>query len=185
MSPRNTAAVLGLLAAMTSPAATQEPSPGSGSRDAVGPPSSVQPRVTVSWTQAPLRDVLRAFAAYSGRSLVAGSGVDGVFVTADIRDQPWDLALQSILASRGLTAEENEAGIIRVSSHAELADREALGPVVTRSYRIGYARASELRATFAALLTSRGSVSVLESANTIVVSDVERVHRVVRRLLGR
>ncbi len=166
-------------------AAAQATPPVPDSRDEVAPTVSSQPRVTLSWTEAPLRDVLRAFAFYSGRSIVAGSGVDGVFVTADIRDEPWDLALQAILESRGLAAEENEEGIIRVASYAELASRERVQPIVTRSYRIAYARAGEMQATLAPLLTERGSVSVLESANTIVVSDVERVHRVVRRLLGR
>lgn len=148
-------------------------------------PVSVMPRITVAWTEAPLRDVLRAFAFYSGRSIVAGSGVDGVFVTADIKDQPWDLALQAILESRGLTATENEQGIIRVVSYVELSSSELVQPIITRSYRISYSRAAELQATIASLLTERGSVSVLESSNTLVVSDVERVHRVVKVLLGR
>ena len=58
-------------------------------------------RISVTWTEAPIRDVLRAFAAYSGRSIVAGNQVTG-FVAADINDQPWDVALQTILSGRGL-----------------------------------------------------------------------------------
>ncbi len=149
------------------------------------PAASAMPSVTQSWTEAPLRDVLRAFAVFSGRSIVAGAGVDGVFVTADIRDQPWDLALQTILESRGLRAIENEQGIIRVESYGATSSRDRVQPVVTRAYRISYSRAAELQATIAPLLSERGSVSVLESTNMLVVSDVERVHRVVKELLGR
>lgn len=141
------------------------------------------PRVTVSWTEAPIQDVLRAFAAHSGRSIVAGSGVEGVFVTADIIDQPWDVALGAILRSRGLWAQEDEHGIIRVDALADLGSRETVEPLVTRTYRVSYARASELQATIAPLLSERGSVSVLESANALVVTDVGRVQRVVAELL--
>ncbi|MDX1495157.1 MAG: hypothetical protein R3253_13900 [Longimicrobiales bacterium] len=141
--------------------------------------------MTLSWTEAPLRDVLRAFAFYSGRSIVVGSGVEDVFVTADIRDQPWDLALQAILESHGLWATENEAGIIRVETYSTLASRELVEPVSVRSYRVAYVRAAELQAAIQSLLSERGSVSVLASSNILVVSDVERVHRVVRELLGR
>ena len=111
--------------------------------------------------------------------------MDGVFVTSDIRDQPWDLALQTILESRGLRAIENEQGIIRVESYGATSSGDRVQPVVTRAYRISYSRAAELQATIAPLLSERGSVSVLESTNMLVVSDVERVHRVVKELLGR
>lgn len=141
------------------------------------------PRITVSWTETPLRDVLRAFAVYSGRSIVGGAGLQEVFVTADIDDQPWDVALAVILRSRGLWAEEDEHGIIRVASLADLESRESVEPLVTRTYRVSYARASELQATLAPLLSERGSVSVLESANTLVVTDIARVQRVVAELL--
>lgn len=171
-----------LLTFLSATAGAQETPPPA---DATTPAVSQMPRVTLSWTEAPLRDVLRAFASYSGRSIVAGGGVEGVFVTADIQDQPWDLALQAILESRGLTATENEAGIIRVEAYSALASRELFERVSVRSYRVSYVRAAELRATIEPLLSERGSVSILESANTLVVSDVERVHRVVRELLGR
>lgn len=147
-------------------------------------PVSKLPRITVSWTEAPLRDVVHAFAAYSGRSIVLGTGAEGVFVTADITDQPWDVALATILRSRGLWAVENEYGIIRVESLADVAAREGLQPIVTRSYRVSFSRAAELQSTIAPLLSERGTVSVVESSNVLVVSDIERVHRVVARLLG-
>jgi len=147
-------------------------------------PRSQLRRISVSWTEAPIRDVLQAFAAFSGRSFVAGTGVDDVFVTADINDQPWDVALETILLSRGLTAVENEHGIIRVDGFGGMAEREAVEPIVTRTYRISYSRVSELQATIAPLLSDRGSVSVVESSNTLVVADIARVQRVVSRLLG-
>ncbi|MBW3671587.1 MAG: PAS domain S-box protein, partial [Acidobacteria bacterium] len=55
-----------------------------------------QPRITVNFQEADIRDVLGSFAEFTGRSIVPGSDVSGA-VTATIRDQPWDVALQTIL----------------------------------------------------------------------------------------
>jgi len=139
-------------------------------------------RISVTWTEAPIHDVLRAFAVFSGMSIVPGVGVDG-FVTADINDQPWDAALRTILSTRGLVATEDEHGIIRVESMESLSSREGFDQLITRSYRISYGRASELQATLGPLLSERGTVSVVESTNTLVISDVARVHLVLVGLL--
>lgn len=146
--------------------------------------SEVAHRISVTWTEAPIRDVLRAFAAYSGRSIVAGSSVTG-FVTADINDQPWDVALQVILSGRGLVAVEDEYGIIRVGDMAAMAAHEAVETLVTRSYRLSYTPAAEVQPAIAAVLSERGSVGIVESTNTLLVTDVARVHAAVARLIGR
>lgn len=149
------------------------------------PPPETRPeaaRVTVSWKETPIRDVLLAFAAFSGRSIVPGAGVTGT-VTADINDQPWDLALESILAGHGLVAVESEHGIIRVDDLATVSAREQIEPLVTRTYRISFVDAEEIRATLAPLLSPRGAISVAASTNTVVVTDVPRVHRAIAGLV--
>lgn len=139
-------------------------------------------RISVTWTEAPIHDVLQAFAVFSGMSIVPGPGVDG-FVTADINDQPWDVALATILSTRGFVASEDQHGIIRVESMESLSSREQFEQILTRSYRISYGRASELQATISPLLSDRGSVSVVESTNSLVISDIARVHLVLVGLL--
>ena len=154
---------------------------GAGSVDAQRPPSQAR-RISVSWTGAPIGEVLRAFAAFSGASIVAGAGVEG-FVTAEINDQPWDVALDAILSTHGLVATENEYGIIRVENVVDLAAREVVEPLVTRSYRISYSRVDEIQAAVSSILSDRGSASIVASTNTLVVSDVARVHDVIASLL--
>ena len=139
-------------------------------------------RISVSWTEAPIEDVLQAFAAFSGASIVAGSGVDG-FVTAEINDQPWDVALDAILSTRGLVATEDGHGIIRVENIVDLDERETVEPILTRSYRISFSQAAEIQAAVAPLLSARGSVSVVQSSNTLVVSDIARVQDAIASLL--
>jgi len=160
-----------LLLAVAQPLSAQAPGPRSEMR-----------RISVTWTEAPIDDVLSAFAAFSGASIVAGAGVDG-FVTADINDQPWDVALEAVLATRGLVATENEHGIIRVENMVDLDARESVEPLLSRSYRISFSEASEIQAAVAPLLSPRGSASVMPGTNTLVVSDVARVQRAIAALL--
>lgn len=139
-------------------------------------------RVSIAWQAAPLSEVLSAFAAFSGASIVAGTGVDG-FVTADINDQPWDIALAAILSSLGFFAVEEDSGIIRVQSMTNATTQETIEPILTRSYRLSFTRASEMQAALAPLLSPRGSISILESTNTVIVSDIARVQSTVAGLL--
>lgn len=152
------------------------------SAQSAGRTASQARRVSVTWERTPVAEVLQAFAAFSGASIVAGAGVSGL-VTADINDQPWDVALASILASQGLHATADASGIIRVETLGTIDARQTIEPLVTRSYRISYSSASELQAAIAPLLSPRGGVAVVESANTLVVTDIEGVQRAVAALL--
>jgi len=139
-------------------------------------------RISVTWTEAPINDVLLAFAAFSGKSIVPGSNVAG-FVTADINDQPWDVALRTILAGQGLAAEEDDFGIIRVDNITDLNDREAIEPILTRTHRISFATASEVQTAVQPLLTERGVVTVGQGTNMLIVSDIQRVQESIAQLL--
>ena len=110
-----------------------------------------KPRITVSYDGTNIRDVIAAFATFSGRTIVVGKDVDGT-VTADIADKPWDVALQAILQSQGLAATEDASGIISVDSYRNLASNQALEPLVTQIVDINYAKAAVLRNTVQALL---------------------------------
>src|SRR5829696_5627402 len=77
-----------------------------------------QPRITVTYQQADIRDVLAAFAAFSGRTIIPSSAIPAVRIDAEIKDQPWDVALQAILASQGLAATEDRNGILIVDTQA-------------------------------------------------------------------
>ena len=103
---------------------------------------SAQPRITVTYQGSDIRDVLAAFAAFSGRTIIPSSAVPQAKVDAEIRDQPWDVALQAILASQGLAATEDANGIIIVDTQERIAARAATEPLVTRIVRLNYQRAA-------------------------------------------
>jgi type IV pilus assembly protein PilQ len=184
----------GLRISFQNPGGDFEPwSSGAGSRAALEIPEAVPlalqqaqsqaRRISVTWTQAPINDVLLAFAAFSGVSIVPGANVTG-FVTADINDQPWDVALETILAGQGLVAREEESGIIRVDNITDLNEREAIEPIETRAHRISFATAAEVQTAITPLLTERGSATINPSTNTLIVSDIARVQNAIASLLG-
>ena len=129
-----------------------------------------QPRITVSFQSTPVEEVLATFAEFSGRSIISGSGVSGS-VTADIRDQPWDIALREILASHGLALGESESGIIRVEQVSKIREMEAQEEIVTQQFPIRYVSADSLVGVVRGLITTRGTVNVNRTNNSLVVTD--------------
>ena len=79
--------------------------------------------INVAYDSAKIADVMDAFAAYSGKSIILGKGVTGN-VTARISNQPWDLAFQAILEAQGLSAVEDPPGVIHVDARETLAARD-------------------------------------------------------------
>ena len=153
--------------------------------DAATPAALAQPTrdsITVSFYETPIRDVLFAFAEFSGRSIVAGAKVEGL-LSAEIRGQPWDVALRTLVEAYGLVVHEQEGGIIRVEDAGQLFENEAVLPVATRSFRISYVEAGELEVLAAALLTERGTTAVGVATNALVVTDIPRVLDAVAELV--
>ena len=64
--------------------------------------------ISLSLRDAPLPEVLRAFAQIAGFSLVLDPRIPQATVTVELKDVPWDLALHVILKTYGLGAEVND-----------------------------------------------------------------------------
>jgi type IV pilus assembly protein PilQ len=110
-------------------------------------------RITISFRDTPLRDVLAQFAVFSGQSIVPGAGVGNTPVSAEIIDEPWQRALNTILQSQGLAAVFDEGRIIRVESFQTIQQRAASEPLVKRMVALNYIRAAEIAPTIQALLS--------------------------------
>jgi type II secretory pathway component HofQ len=74
--------------------------------------------ITVEWQNALLSDVIRAFAALSGRTIVVAPDVGDPEVTASFNNADWQLALDIILMTRGLVARVDAAGVIRIEKES-------------------------------------------------------------------
>ena len=104
---------------------------------------SQQPRITIAWENADIHDVLAAFAAFSGRTIIPAKDVTGT-VTAEISNQPWDVAMRAILNANGFDAVEDQNGIIIVDTFVHLISRQNAEPLNTRTIRLNYARAQSV-----------------------------------------
>lgn len=161
---------------------------------------SAQRRITITWEDAQIADVLATFAEYSGRTIVRGKAVTGT-VSAEIKDQPWDVAMKAILDAHGLAATEENSGIIVVDSYENILARQASEPLRIEMVRINYVSAASLVETVGGLLSrdcapagtaagqgsggaqggggggqpyciTRGSVAADSGTNTLIITEV-------------
>ncbi len=159
---------LAIALALVVSAPTAAPAPGPG-------------KITIDVMDADIVNVLRLFADVSGKNFVVDDDVKGK-VTMKLKNVPWEQALKVVCQSKDLGMKKN-GNIVRVAPQAEL-DAEELrrldgytayaekGPLVTRMILVNNARASELLPHVKSLLSKRGTASVDERTNTIIVRDV-------------
>jgi type IV pilus assembly protein PilQ len=120
----------------------QSNSPASSAK-AVQQQPSQQPRISIAWEGAQLTDVIAQFAGFSGRTIIPAKGVTGT-VTAEIINQPWDVAFKAILNANGYDAVEDANGIIIVTDIASVAARPRFEPLITRTLRLNYVNAVDV-----------------------------------------
>ena len=129
-----------------------------------------EPRLTVSWDNASIQDVIAGFQAISGRSIILGKSID-VKITAEIRDKPWPDAFKAILGAYGLSVQEVEGGILRVDAPETLAAIDSLEPRETAIVKINYASAGDMVGTVKGVLSKRGSVVADTGSNSLIISE--------------
>jgi type IV pilus assembly protein PilQ len=141
-------------------------------------------RITVTWDNADLREVVAGFAAFSGRTIILSKDVKGN-VSAEIKNQPWDLAFNAVLESQGLAANVLDGGILQVIDKRDLARADSTVPVETRLVRVNYAKASALVPSVASILTKRGQVVADSTSNALVITEItSRITRVEEFVKG-
>src|SRR2546427_4270488 len=140
--------------------------------------------ITVQWDNASIEDVVAGFAAFSGRTIILGKDIKGN-VTAEVKNQPWDLAMYAVLESQGLAVKTLPGGILNVMSQVELARADSTVPITTRLVRINYAKATSLVPSVASILTKRGAAVADSSSNSLVITEgTSRIDEVVEFVKG-
>ncbi len=148
--------------------------------------ATTQPRISVTYDSASMLDVLAGFSEFSGVSIVPSAAAAGMTVRGiDIKNQPWDVALDAILSAQGLGWRRMQSGIIVVDKLSELHSRDTL-QTETRVFRINYAGADSVAATLQKLATPKGQVVAYKGTNSVIVSDapntVARMDSLVKAL---
>ncbi len=153
-------------------------------------------RVTLNFQDIETRAVLQLLAEISGRNIVVSDTVQGN-VTLRLNSVPWDQALDIVLTTKGLDMRRN-GNVIIVAPAEEIAAREKadleakqaiqeLEPLYSEFLQVNYAKAGDLAELIKegenSLLSDRGSVSIDERTNTLLVQDTIERLRDVRRLV--
>jgi type IV pilus assembly protein PilQ len=141
------------------------------------PQRQQRPPFTVTFIDQPLAEVLSTIGDYAGRTIIAAQDVRGRVITAEVRQQPWDLALEAILQANSLAVREHpESGILIVEDLAKIAERVRDEPMVMRQFTIQHISADSLAGAVRGMLTDgKGRVTVNGPSNTLLVTDVPSV----------
>src|SRR2546427_1747348 len=130
-------------------------------------------------------EVVAGFAAFSGRTIVVSKGVAGK-VSAEIKNQPWDLAFNAVLESQGLAGVTLEGAIIEVVNKTARARADSTSRVATVLVRVNYAKATSLVPAVKSILSKRGDVVADSTNNALVITEtttrVNQVEQFVRGL---
>ena len=155
-------------------------------------------RLSLNFQDIEVRSVLQLIADFTGLNLVASDTVGGN-VTLRLKNVPWDQALDIILKAKGL-AMRQAGNVMMVGPQEEIAAREKLelesqrqveelAPLRTEFVQINYAKASDLSSLIASgdssLLSERGSVSIDERTNTLIVQDVASSLEAIRGMVSK
>ena len=153
--------------------------------------------ISLNFQDIPVRTVLQIIADYNGFNLVTSDTVSGN-VTLRLDGVPWDQALDIILKVKGLD-KRMEGNILMVAPSDELSAREArdlqakqqvaeLAPLYTEYVQVNYAEASDfaelIKNESNSILSIRGSVSVDERTNTLLIRDTAKSIEDIRRMVN-
>jgi len=154
-------------------------------------------RLTLNFQEIETRAVLQLLADASGQNIVVSDTVTGN-VTLRLQNVPWDQALDIVLRTKGLDKRKQD-NVIIVAPQEELASREKadlaakkdiqeLAPLRSDYLQVNYAKAKDMEGLIktqgGSLLSARGSVSVDERTNTLLLQDTADRLADIRRLVA-
>ncbi|HVP68947.1 MAG TPA: type IV pilus secretin PilQ [Anaeromyxobacteraceae bacterium] len=152
-------------------------------------------RITLDFHDIDVRNLLRLLAEVSKKNIVVADDVSGK-ITVSLRNVPWDQALDIVLTSKGLGKQE-VGNVIRVAKYDVIAKEEAakleavknrqiLQPLKVRIIPVNFSHAADLVKQVKDVLTDRGTVTVDERTNVLIVKDTQealaRAEGLVRNL---
>jgi type IV pilus assembly protein PilQ len=155
-------------------------------------------RLTLNFQDIDVRSVLQLLADTSGQNIVVSDSVTGN-LTLRLQNVPWDQALDIVLRTKGLDKRRQD-NVIIIGPTEELANREKaelaahrevqeLSPVHSEFLQVNYAKVSDLAKLIKSnnakdsMLSARGSISVDDRTNTLLVQDTAERLADVRRLV--
>ncbi len=149
--------------------------------------------LSLKFKDADLRDVILYLSDFSGLNVVFDPEVRGT-VTVDLKDIPWDQALDIILKinKMGKTLEGN---VLRVAptvvltrekeEERRLRESQVLaGPMVVKTFTLSYSRASDVESLLRTKLSERGEMIVDDRTNTLIITEVRDRMEILEKLIN-
>ena len=155
-------------------------------------------KLSLSFQDIEVRSVLQILAEFTQKNIAVSDSVTGS-ITLNLKDIPWDQALDVILKTKDLSLRENN-NVLWIAPAKEMAEKEqaaleaeqrkqTLKPLLTETIAINFAKAKNLATLLKepkgdTLLSARGSVSVDERTNTLLVQDIAPQVTAIRQLIN-
>ncbi|MEN8107977.1 MAG: type IV pilus secretin PilQ [Pseudomonadota bacterium] len=155
-------------------------------------------RLSLNFQDIEVRSVLQLIADFTGLNIVVSDTVGGS-LTLRLKNVPWDQALDIILKTKGLGMRQ-AGNVMLVAPSEEIAAREKLEleaqkqieelePLYSEFIQVNYAKATDLAALLkseeTSLLSDRGTATIDERTNIILVQDVADKLTEIRKLVAR
>ncbi len=153
--------------------------------------------ISINFQDIPVRSVLQLIADYNGFNLVVSDSVTGN-ITLRLDGVPWQKALNIILESRGLD-KRIDGNVILIAPKSEMDLREqqqleksrmeeTLGDLQSDIIKISFAKASDIAEMIngdgaLTMLSERGSVSIDERTNALLVRELPENIAVIRDIV--
>src|ERR1700733_1850477 len=161
-------------------------------------------RLTLNFQDIDVRSVLQLLADTSGQNIVVSDSVTGN-LTLRLQNVPWDQALDIVLRTKGLDKRRQD-NVIIIGPTEELANREKaelaahkevqeLSPIRSEFMTVNSAKVADLAKMIRpvggagaaggrnSMLSNRGSLSIDERTNTLMVQDTAENLAEIRRLV--
>lgn len=153
-------------------------------------------KLSLNFQNIEVRAVLQLLADFTGLNVVASDSVQGN-ITLRLKNVPWDQALDIILRTRGL-GKRQTGNVMLIAPNAEISAREKeeleaakqridLAPVRTMYHQINYAKAADiaklLKGDKNSILTERGSVSIDDRTNTLMILETAEKHEEISAIV--
>ena len=144
-------------------------------------PAYTGKKISLDVKDADITNIFRLLAEVSKLNIVVPEEVKGK-ITLRLIDVPWDQALDIILKTKGLGM-IREGNVIRIAPVQKIAEEKKrlleekkaaveLEELTVKLIPVNYAKASEISPKVKGLLSPRGSVTVDDRTNTLVIKDV-------------
>ncbi len=153
-------------------------------------------RMSLTFQDITVRAVLQLIADIANVNMVTSDTVGGS-ITLQLQNVPWDQALDIILKTKGLDKRQN-GNVLLIAPADEIAAREALelqseqqieqlAPLRGEFIQVNYAKATTLAGIIqgekTSFLSDRGSITVDERTNTLMVRDTAKKLDEIRQLV--